>query len=196
MNLRHLTFAAIGLGAAAAVACGSGTTLNVTPAAAVKATPSAQTAAGCDAGRWTGAISPEGRPDAFDAGDTGALYIWHDGDGWHIRATDQRPTDHHYSGVIRLSSNAAFTDVHPVRDEKDDRVVLGGDNTVRYDFHTFASIDGADFRVSCPTDRKGALDHERLSFHTMFDGRPAADRVRIGDAKAAPTTASFAFVRP
>jgi len=195
MNLRHLSLAAAGLGAAAIVACGSSPTLNVTPAAAVKTKPARQVAEACGAGRWTGAVNPEGRPDGFDAGDAGAVYVWHDGDGWHIRATDKRATDHHYTGTIRLSRNGSFTDVQPVRDEKDDRVSVDGDDTLHYDFHTFASIDGVDFRVTCGSQRGADVDRQRLTFHALFDGRPIADRVRIGDSKQSPRAATFAFTR-
>jgi hypothetical protein len=199
MNLRQLVLVAAGLGPAALVACG-GQTLQVQPAAATHATsaqaatagaPAAQ-ATGCDAGVWTGAVSPEGRPDRLDAGDAGAVYVWHDGDGWHVRTTDQRPVDHHYTGTIRLAPAAgSFVDVRTVRTEKDDRVVLDGTNVMRYDFHTFASIDGVDFHLTCPSERRG----ERLAFHTEFDGRPIADRVRIGDSKRSPRSADFTFVR-
>src|SRR5262245_32740833 len=192
MNLRHLPLAAAGLGAAAIVACGSSPTLNLAPAAAVKAAPAGQVAERCDTGRWTGAVNPEGRPNGFDAGDAGAVYVWHDGDGWHIRTTDARPVDHHYTGTIRLEPAAAnFAAMRTVRDERDDRVFVDGTNVLHYDFHTFASIDGADFRVTCPAGR----DRERLSFHTDFDGRPIADRVRIGEHKQSPRTADFGFVR-
>jgi hypothetical protein len=64
---------------------------------------------------------------------------------------------------------------------------------LHYDFHTFASIDGVDFRVTCQGGRRADL--ERLAFHTDFDGRPIADRVRIGDSKQSPRTADFAFAR-
>lgn len=196
MNLRQLLVAVTGLGTVALAGCGSGPTLMVQPAAATRPAPSAPARADCDAGRWTGAISPEGRPEGFDAGDTGAVYIWHDADGWHLRSTDKRSTDHHYTGTIRLEPAAAnFTDVRTVRDERDDKVTVDGTNTLHYDFHTFASIDGVDFRVSCPADQKGRPDRERLGFHTEFDGHPVADRVRIGAEKRVPKSADFGFVR-
>jgi hypothetical protein len=197
MNLRHLTFAAAGLGALALDACGGGPTLAVQPAAATSAAQSAQRASAdrCDAGRWTGAISPEGRPDGLDAGDAGAVYVWHDPDGWHIRATDRRATDHHYTGTVRVAPEGALTDIRPVRDETDDRVWVVGSTVLHYDFHTFASIDGADFRVTCPVERKGEVERQRLGFHTEFDGHPVVDRVRLGDTKQSPRSADFVFVR-
>lgn len=195
MNLRHFTLAALGFGTSTVVACGGTPTLDTALEAAVKAAPTKQAAKRCDADRWTGATNPEGRPDGFDAGDAGAVYVWHDGDGWHIRTTDRRATDHHYTGTIRLSPAGSFTDVHAVRDEKDDKIFLVGENTLRYDFRTFASIDGADFRVTCPHERKGEIEHQRLTFHTEFDGHPVAGRVRIGDSKQSPRAATFAFTR-
>ena len=193
MNLRHLVLAAL---PAAVVACGGGPTLEIQPAAArtAAASPPPPVAGRCDATPWTGAISPEGRPDGLDAGDAGAVYVWHDGDGWHIRTTDQRAVDHHYTGTIRLlPAGESFVDLRPVRDERDDRIFVDGDNVLHYDFHTFASIDGADFRVTCPAGRH--VERERLTFHTDFDGHPIADRVRIGDRKQSPKSADFAFVR-
>jgi hypothetical protein len=203
MNLRHLTFAAIPAALLALTSCG-GTTLSISPAAATTTTsgpnsPSAAAVAAapaCDTSAWTGAISPQGRPDNFDAGDAGAVYIWHDADGWHVRATDQRPTDHHYTGTIRLApTNESFVDIKPVRDEKDDHVYVDGNDILHYDFHTYASIDGVDFRVTCADPRSGSRERERLGFHTEFDGHPISDRVRIGDTKQSPKSADFGFVR-
>jgi hypothetical protein len=202
MNLRQLRLAAVGLGSSALVACGGATTLDVQPAAATHpvttapqpAASAAPDAVACDAGQWRGAISPEGRPDGLDAGDAGAVYVWHDGDGWHIRTTDRRAVDHHYTGTIRLEPRAAsFADIRTVRDERDDRVFVDGTNVLHYDFHTFASIDGADFRITCPARQRA--DRQVLAFHTDFDGHPIADRVRIGDSKQSPKTADFAFTR-
>jgi hypothetical protein len=206
MNLRHLLLAAAGVCTIALAGCG-GTTLQVEPAAATFAVASpspageppdaaVQAPAGtaCDATPWRGAIDPEGRPDSLDAGDAGAVYVWHDGSGWHIRTTDRRPTDHHYTGTIRLEPLAAsFVAIRTVRDERDDRVFVDGTNVLHYDFHTHASVDGADFLVTCPPQRR--TDRERLDFHTDFDGHPVADRVRIGAGRQSPRTADFSFVR-
>jgi hypothetical protein len=195
MNLRRLLLLATLPAAVVAVAGCSGTTLQISPAAATAATTSPSPGAGaCDATPWTGAISPQGRPDGLDAGDAGAVYLWHDEDGWHVRATDQRPVDHHYTGTIRLlPATERFVDIRPVRDERDDHVNVDANNVLHYDFHTYASIDGADFRVTCGDRRPNG--RERLGFHTDFDGHPISDRVRIGDSKQSPRSADFAFVR-
>ena len=196
MNLRRfLVLAALPAAVVAVAGCG-GTTLQIQPAAAATnaASPSPGASGRCDATPWTGAISPQGRPDSLDAGDAGAVYVWHDEDGWHVRTTDARPVDHHYTGTIRvLPATESFVDIRPVRDERDDHVFVDANNVLHYDFHTFASIDGADFRVTCRDRRPNG--RERLAFHTEFDGHPISDRVRIGDSKQSPKSADFAFVR-
>ena len=93
MNLRRfLVLAALPAAVVAVAGCG-GTTLQIQPAAAATnaASPSPGASGRCDATPWTGAISPQGRPDSLDAGDAGAVYVWHDEDGWHVRTTDARP---------------------------------------------------------------------------------------------------------
>ena len=197
MNLRRfLVLAALPAAAVAVAGCG-GTTLEIQPAAATTtvASPSPGAAAsGCDATPWTGAISPQGRPDGLDGGDAGAVYVWHDADGWHVRATDRRAVDHHYTGTIRLlPATESFVGIRPVRDERDDHVHVDANNVLHYDFHTYASIDGVDFRVTCGDRRPNAREH--LGFHTEFDGHPISDRVRIGDSRQSPKSADFAFVR-
>jgi hypothetical protein len=146
----------------------------------------------CDAGAWAGRHDPNGAP-SFAAGDAGAVYVWHDGAGWHLRATDARPPDHHYSGAIQLLPPVAnVTSLRTVRDERDDRVWIEGTNTVDYDLHTYASVDGFDFTLSC---RDAGRENEALAYRTLFDGQPAADRVRIGPQKTVPASADFAFHR-
>ncbi|HLH67992.1 MAG TPA: hypothetical protein VKY90_02935 [Candidatus Dormibacteraeota bacterium] len=193
MQLRALL---AGAGALVALTgCGAGTTLVAHPAAATSSATSAgqgTAARACEAAPWTGSPDPQGRPRGFDAGDVGAVYIWHDRLGWHLRATDMRATDHHYTGTVALSPGASFLGLRPVRDEQHDRVWVDGSDVLHYDFHTYASIDGVDFLVSCPA---GGREREQLLFHTEYDGQPVAERVRIGASKAIPPAATFRFVR-
>lgn len=98
----------------------------------------------------------------------------------------QAPPITRYMVVIRLSPDAGFTDVHPVRDEKDDKVTLGettrSTTTSTRSPRSTASTSWSPIRANA----RGAVEHERLTFHTMFDGQPVADCVRIGDTKATP----------
>jgi hypothetical protein len=114
------------------------------PTPAQPATVSAGASTDCRDGRWVGpdGISIEGRPDNFDAGDNGAVYLWHDGRGWHLRTTDRAPGAHHYSGTVTVSPGARFTAFAPVRNEKADRVWVTGDNVLHYTLTTYKGIDG------------------------------------------------------
>jgi hypothetical protein len=166
-----------------------------TQAAAAPATVSTSSAPRCDDGPWKGPddVNIEGRPDSLDPGDRGAVYIWHDSDGWHLRATDIAQTDHQYSGTIRLSPGARFTDFSTVRLQKDDRVWVTSDNVLHYRFNTHNGVDGIDYRVSaCDTRR----NNETMAFNLYYDGHPDdVNRVRLGDKKQHPEQIPFAVHR-
>ncbi|MEA2645721.1 MAG: hypothetical protein QOE92_804 [Chloroflexota bacterium] len=170
----------------------SATSLAAAPVAATSpaATPDGQAPA-CDDGRWKGAggVNIEGRPEDFSAGDRGAMYVWHDGDGWHLRSTDILPTDHHYSGEIRLSRGASFSAFRTVRLDREDAVWVTGDNVLHYRFDTHNGIDGIDYRVSaCDHDR----DHEVMVFNLKYNGsNDDAGRIRLGHDREHPRSVPF-----
>jgi hypothetical protein len=160
------------------------------------ATPAASpSSTACDDGRWHGpdGIDVEGRPDRFDAGDSGAAYVWHDSSGWHLRTTDAARGAHHYTGTITASPGASFTALRPVRNERDDHVWVAGDGALHYDLVTYRGIDGFDFRVSACA---GAHDHEALRFSMDYDGREQdTARIKLGDRKQHPPAATFTVWR-
>ena len=150
----------------------------------------------CDDGAWIGQddLRVEGAPDRFDAGDRGATYVWHDTNGWHIRATDPAGRSAHYTGVITLTKGATFHDVDNVRFEKDDHVqVLDGGTVLRYSFATYSGIDGVDFRVSaCAGDRA----HEAITFTLRKNGSDDdASRIFVGDHKQHPDSNTWRVFR-
>lgn len=184
--------AAVGVGGVAAVALAPGASA---PAAAlasvpVAAAPAAQT---CDDGAWHGVdgLRVEGRPDGLDAGNAGNTYVWHDSDGWHVRATDPAGKQAHYTGVITLSAGS-FVDAHTVRFEKDDHVSISA-TTLRYSFETASGVDGVDFHVSaCGGDRS----HEVLTFSMRKNGSDDdARRIDIGDHKLHPDRSTWRAAR-
>lgn len=149
----------------------------------------------CDDGRWVGpdGINVEGQPDGFDAGDRGAVYLWHGPDGWHIRTTDVTDIAHHYTGTVALSPGARFTSFSTVRLESGDRVWVDGDNILHYDFTTYDHIDGVNFTVSACD---GAREHEAIHFDMDYNGHeddPA--RIALGDTKQHPASANFVATR-
>jgi hypothetical protein len=162
------------------------------PSSATSTAP-ATASADCRDGLWVGpdGISVQGRPDSFDAGDNGAVYLWHDTDGWHIRTTDKAPGAHHYSGTVTASPGARFTNFAPVRNEKDDHVWITGDNVLHYTLTTYRGIDGLNFRVSACLPAAEVFN-EALRFSMDYNGHEDdPGRIALGDSKRHPDAATF-----
>lgn len=162
---------------------------NSSGAAAAPATPV------CDDGDWRGpdGVNVDGRPDRLDAGDRGAVYLWHNPDGWHLRTTDVTDSAHHYTGAVALSQGARFTSFSTVRLEHGDRVWVDGDNTLHYDFTTYNGIDGVNFTVSACD---GARQHEVMHFTMDVNGHEDdPSRIALGDGRQHPDSASFDVTR-
>jgi hypothetical protein len=119
----------------------------------------------------------QGRPDGFDAGDIGGVYLWHDNDGWHLRVTHATDDKAVISGVIHTPGR--LVDVHGVALEKADQLTLGPDeHTMAFRFTNYGHIDGIDFRTACAPVLRFAFDR---SGHLL-----PADRVFVGDDKNHP----------
>ncbi len=130
---------------------------------------------------WSGQV--EGKPASFGPGDTDDYYVWHTADGFHLRTTDSSGV-YKYTG--ELHTDGVFTDVQPIRLEKDDRVdVLDGGHTIRYSFVTAEGIDGFDFRIAGGTHLGFLLkrDGTRIDTANIFLGEdgvhPATNPFRI-----------------
>jgi hypothetical protein len=124
----------------------------------------------------------QGRPDAFDAGDLGGTYVWHDVDGWHVRVT--HATDD--KGVIsgKIVTSGKFVDVTGVQLEKNDKFSVGKNgHTITFRFVNYGHIDGLDFRTQCaPSVTFGFA----RGSHRLTD-----DRIFVGDHKAHPQSDPF-----
>jgi hypothetical protein len=148
----------------------------------------------CPDGRWVGpaGVDVEGRPN-FDAGDSGAAYIWHDGSGWHLRTTDAVNTPHHYTGTIAVSSDAYVTSLRAVRLEPSDHVWETRDNVIHYDLTTHTGVDGLDFTVSsCDGNHR----NETLRFDLVYNGyRQDPARIKLGPGRQHPPAADFSVQR-
>ena len=175
----------------------SGLAHHVTPPPTPKpvvATATASTTE-CADGPWVGPQgSPvEGRPDGIDPGDRGAVYLWHDASGWHLRTTDATPGRHLYTGSIAASAGARFTGYSRVSRERDDHVWLTGDSVLHYSLTTYRGVDGFNFRASaCGQDR----EHETLGFSMDYNGHEDdPSRIVLGDSKRHPDSATFTVSR-
>ena len=119
------------------------------------------------------------------------MYLWHDGTGWHVRTTDASTGAHHYSGTIAASPGARFTSFAPVRNEKDDRVWVTGDNVLHYSLTTYRGLDGFNFRVGACLPA-GEVRNETLRFSMDYNGREDdPSRIDLGDSKRHPDSATF-----
>jgi hypothetical protein len=132
---------------------------------------------------WTGHV--EGQPSSFTAGGTDGYYVWHDGNGMHLRTTDSAGV-FTYSGV--LHTNGTFVSVNPVKLEADDKVeVLDGGKTIKFQFVTHTGVDGLDFEVSAGS---------KVRFTLSRDGNqidPA--NIFLGTAAVHPHHSSFVLRR-
>ena len=92
------------------------------------------------------AAADQGRPESLDAGGTNGWYFWHDDAGLHIRTTTPADRNHVFTAI--LTTGGVFRDVDKVRlEHADDVQLLDGGHVLIVRFHTYAGIDGVDFRI-------------------------------------------------
>jgi hypothetical protein len=125
-------------------------------------------------------LSADGRPKDFKAGAADAVYLWQDARGtrWHLRTTTTGAW-HRFRGYIVAEST--FTGVKPTKTEWADRVRVT-DKRIGFDFFTRGGTDGFDFNVT---------GDKCVRFAVLVDGKPQADKVKLGAASTAPARAHF-----
>jgi hypothetical protein len=119
------------------------------------------------------------------AGATSGVRIWHDGTGWHLRATHPGTAAVAFSGVV--VSGQPITE-HPYRLEPQDSVSLSPDHrTMTFRFVNHGAIDGIDFTDGC-------ADHTGFSLWRAGTRLPTGD-VFLGEHGAHPGTDPFTVHR-
>jgi hypothetical protein len=121
----------------------------------------------------------EGRPTDFRRGAPEAYWVWHDGNGWHLRTTTQSHL-HRFSGRVWIPKGEV-ADVRMVRSEHNDRFRKSG-SSMTFDFQTLGDEDGFDFKIA-----EGNCTY----FHLDIDGKPVPSRVFLGAKNVSPTAAGF-----
>lgn len=157
---------------------------SATPAVLTGAsTPSASTCTVDHDDRWP--LYATGRPKGLDAGDPGGVYLWHDGNGWHLRLTHRNDHVQVYSGTIATSGELRF---ERVLDERGDRAWVGPDHhTLHFVFTNFGHLDGLDFQTRCAP---------KLGVSVQGDGHTLpASRVNLGYLSTHPANVPFAIAR-
>jgi hypothetical protein len=133
--------------------------------------------------RWP--LYATGRPKRLDAGDPGGVYLWHDGDGWHLRVTHRNDHVRAYSGTIVTSGELRF---QRVLDERGDRASVGPDHhTLHFVFTNFGHLDGVDFQTHCAPKLGVSVQGDA---HTL-----PASRVNLGYSSTHPAHVPFAIAR-
>jgi hypothetical protein len=169
--------------AAAAAMLGSVVVAGSASAAAKAASPKTTKADVCSDDHWPAFV--QGRPTGLDAGDTGGVYLWHDGSGWHLRVTHKGDHKHTFSGVIATNGKLA---VRRVADEKADKAgVTGGSHVLWFRFQNYGRIDGVDFRSTCAPS---------MHIESRGDGHNLpASRVFLGHNGTHPANVPFTIGR-
>jgi len=120
-------------------------------------------------------LTVQGQPQSFHVGGPAGFYIWHDGDGWHLRTTTPSTEGHNFTGSIRSSEPIRL--VHEFHGERNDYVIVH-DNVINFRFDTHNRVDGIDFTVGCT---------EGLRFDLYGEGHQwLAARIWLGWRGTAP----------
>ena len=158
-----------GSAATTATTAGSTTGAGTTAAAAGATTPTDATEESPEHERCEASLPSivVGDPGAT-AGDIAGFRVWHDGSGWHVRATHHGSDPVAFSGVVRSGQPITATGY---KLEKGDTMTLSKDRrTLTFALVNHGGLDGVDFT-------------DRCAIHTTFTLRRAGHQV--------PTTAVF-----
>lgn len=127
----------------------------------------------------------QGKPE-FKAGQQLAAFVWHDGDGHHVRFTTvDNAIFRQFSGKV---CGKAVTNLVPVRTEVGDGVKVGPEgHCVFFDFKTNAGVDGFDFRMP---------DGDKIAYELNIDGKPMAPAlIHVGAKGVHPKHSPFVLDR-
>jgi hypothetical protein len=134
--------------------------------------------------KWPASVN--GRPANVDPKTASGVYMWHDGTGWHIRATHRGDATRTFSGTI--TTTGRFVGVSSVRLEgHDSRTVSPDHHVITFRFENHGAIDGLNFRTHCAP----SIDFSFLSDGTAL----AANEVTIGHTGMNPASDPFSIAR-
>lgn len=127
----------------------------------------------------------EGMPDNYQQSDLRGYFIWHDGNGMHLRVHAELHATP-FSGTIR--TDGVFVDVHGKKLEFGDHLKLDNDkNAIHFKFTAAGGTDGIDFKVWGGT---------RLWFELAINGHYARPmQIHLGKEGWHPGTHKFTLRR-
>jgi hypothetical protein len=137
----------------------------------------------CKTGKWSSTLAR--RPVGFAKGAPQGAYLWHDKDGWHLRATHPGTELVTFSGVI--DSSHGLHQVARALESQDEVRIQKAKGRVSFEFTNRGGLDGIDFRVGCSNSFNIAL---------KVNGQPIPNvQVFLGDQKINPTSVPFRVER-
>ena len=148
------------------------------PAAKPKKTvnpPPAPTAAPAEQTKGDG----EGKPPSMKSGAPENYWVWHDGQGWHLRTTTAK-NEHLFYGRV-VSSTGEVKTVKAISQERNDEILLD-QGQVKFEFSTHGAMDGFDFTVP---------DGACVSFHLFVDKQDAKGKITVGASEKQPPSNHF-----
>jgi hypothetical protein len=164
-----------------------GVALTATPLIATTGPATATTTPSCKQvtdDKWPQWV--QGRPDGIDPHTTAATYMWHDGNGWHIRVTHRGDNRKTFSG--QLSTQGNFVHASAVRLEKGDQFQVSTDkHSLTFLFKNFGGIDGVNFHTHCAP---------AIQFAFQSDGKSTKpSHIVIGQHNRHPRNNPFTITR-
>jgi hypothetical protein len=121
-------------------------------------------------------ISLEGQPPAYHPNAILDYFLWHDGYGWHLRATTAGHL-HRFNGTIRAETG--LSDVRPL----DPSIALQiGQNQIGFDFSVAGGEKGFDWQSPGPG----------CAFYNVYiDGQDRPGKVTVGASQGHPNFGGF-----
>ena len=132
-------------------------------------------------------MDPRGEPEGLKKGVTECYKVWHNDEGWHVRAVNAKGSrDHRYQGTITVE-NGVIEEMHSHLAKKNGAEAQwkhgAKKNEISWDFATPEKEDGINFKAS-----KGA---SRITFKLTIDGKEVPEQVYVGKLCSHPESSSF-----
>lgn len=130
-------------------------------------------------------ISADGRPENLVSDQSRRYYIWHDGQGWHLRSSSQKTNT--FEGRIVIN-NGFISRCRPIGiDSKGVNADAWRMNrertTLNFVMNTEKSLDGFDFDI--------AKEATAIEFDLLIAGERTPKRIFVGKAGKHPSSSHF-----
>jgi hypothetical protein len=116
-----------------------------------------------------------GNPGAIRATAAGDAYIWHNGNGWHLRVRHAGSSKLVFTGTIATGDGKTIR-YHRHRLERNDTVALSPDRTsLTFTMNNYGHVDGLDLKMDCSA---------KVTFDLKVAGtQMTTDRIHLGRAR-------------